>query len=93
MITNYLGLKVIGTIEDPKTDEIGHMLKQLGVIRTNTSEKRVLLNRLKTLLIESGYQEFVGKVNRYGFGPIGASYLYQVPDKKWGTYSHFVANL
>jgi len=93
MITNYLGLKMIGTIEDPKTDEIGLMLKQLGAIRTNTSEKRALLNRLKIVLKESGYQEFVGKANRYGFGPIGASYLYQVPDKKRGHLQPFRCKL
>jgi hypothetical protein len=84
---------MIGTIEDPKTDEIGRMLKQLRAIRTNTSEKKNLLSLLKAKLIESGYREFVGKANRYGFGPIGASYLYSVPDKKRGYLQPFRGKL
>lgn len=72
------------TIEDPKTDQIGLVIKELQSIPTFTRAKRAVLERLMEILNQSGYKMFNGKANRYGFGPIGASYLYRVPDDKRG---------
>ena len=72
------------TIEDPKTDQIGVVIKELQAIRTFTKAKRAVLERLIELLKKSGYKKFNGKAHRYCFGPIGASYLYLVPDDKRG---------
>jgi len=72
------------TIEDPKADQIGLVIKELQSIPTFTKAKRAALERLLELLKQSGYKMFNGKANRYGFGPIGASYLYRVPDDKRG---------
>ena len=72
------------TIEDPKTDRIGLIIKELQSIPTFTKVKRSVLERLMVQLNQSGYKIFNGKANRYGFGPIGASYLYLVPDDKRG---------
>ena len=72
------------TIEDPKVDQIGLVIKELQAIPTFTRAKRDVLERLLELLKHSGYKMFNGKAARYGFGPIGASYLYQVPEDKRG---------
>jgi hypothetical protein len=72
------------TIEDPKADQIGLVIKELQSIQTFTRAKRDVLERLLELLKISGYKMFNGKAARYGFGPIGASYLYQVPEDKRG---------
>lgn len=72
------------TIEDPKADEIGLIIKELQSIPTFTTAKRAVLGRLLELLKQSGYKLFNGKAARYGFGPIGASYLYCVPEDKRG---------
>jgi len=72
------------TIDDPKTDQIGLVIKELQSIPTFTAAKRAVLERLLELLKESGYRMFNGKAARYGFGPIGASYLYRVPEDKRG---------
>ena len=72
------------TIEDPKADQIGLLIKELQSIPTFTQAKRAVLEQLLNLLKQSGYKLFNGKASRYGFGPIGASYLYRVPDNKRG---------
>ena len=72
------------SIDDPKTDQIGLVIKELQSIPTFTKAKRAVVERLIGLLNQSGYKMFNGKANRYGFGPIGASYLYRVPGDKRG---------
>jgi hypothetical protein len=54
------------SIEDPKTDQIGLVIKELQSIPTFTKEKRAVLERLMVLLKESNYKMFNGKANRYG---------------------------
>jgi len=71
-------------IEDPKSDQIGLVLKEIQAIPTFTKAKRAVLAKLIELLKQSGYKSFIGKASRYGFGPIGASYLYRVPEDKRG---------
>lgn len=71
-------------IEDPKNDQIGTLLKEIQAIPTFTKAKKSILGRIIKLLEQSGYKTFNGKASRYGFGPIGASYLLRVPEDKRG---------
>jgi hypothetical protein len=68
-------------LEDPRTDEIGVLLKQLAEIRTWTRHKRKLKEQLLVALKRHGYQFFWARFRSYKIRRIGDSYLYKVPPK------------
>ena len=82
-----------GTIADPLSDEIGGLIRKLREYAIWTKEKREAFAQLRAKLDKSGYKQFDGHPNRYGLGPLGDSYLLDVPDNRRGFLSAYRGRL
>ena len=75
--------------EDNIPDEISVARKSFLSHKTWTTEKKLSLERLIHLLKTHKYHELTGSYQSYSLGPIGDSFLYNVPVSQRGHLRAF----
>lgn len=76
-------------IIDPRSDDVGFLLKQILAIPTYTKEKKKLHDDLINALQKKGYITFVGHPSKYHLSLIGDSCLYKIPINRRGHLKIF----
>ena len=76
-------------IKDPQNDEIGVLLKYFHEINSWTTEKHSLFAQLISQVENENYIKFIADSNKTGLSSIGASCLFDIPEKKRGSLALF----
>jgi hypothetical protein len=82
-----------GIYEDPLSDDIGKLIAAFQGFPRWTTEKRQSFKTLHGALKKSRYKSFIGHPHRYGLGPIGDSYFFDVPSNRRGFLSKYRGRL
>ena len=80
-------------IDDPRTDKVGKLIKELSTQPKWNKEKISLKEKLISEMEKEKYQTFWGHSKRYHLYEIGSGYLYKVPENKRGNLKVFRGQL
>jgi len=74
---------------DPKTDEVGQLLRAMERYKTWTKERRALLDAAIKKMKKMRHVEFTSGVFDFHLSRVGTSLLYEVPNNKRGNLKPF----